>query len=144
MSTTPTVSYNLINAYICCLKRFCNYKGRACRSEYWFTMLAMLIFSILSIICCGVVGVIIPDVVAIVGSGVVATVGLVIGFIFCTVFFNSVLSVTVRRLHDTGRSDWNLLWVFVPYIGWLVLLIFLCLGSGEPNRYGEGPASPEA
>lgn len=136
MSTTPTVSYNLINAFICGLKRFGNYKGRACRSEYWFTMLAMLIFSILPIICCVVVEMIIPDVAPIVG--------LVIGIIFCFVFFNSVLPVTVRRLHDTGRSDWNLLWVLVPYIGCLVLLIFLCLGSGEPNRYGEGPASPEA
>lgn len=136
MSTTPTVSYNLINAFICCLKRSCNYKGRACRSEYWFMMLAMLIFFILLIICGGVVGMIIPDVAAIVG--------LVISIIFCFVFFNSALPVTVRRLHDTGRSDWNLLLVFVPYIGWLVLLIFLCLGSGEPNRYGEGPASPEA
>lgn len=136
MSTTPTVSYNLINAFICCLKRSFNYQGRACRSEYWFMMLAIQIFLILSMICCGVVCMIIPD--------VVATVGPVIGIIFCYVFFSSVLPVTVRRLHDTGRSDWNLLWWIFPPIGWIVLLIFLCLGSGEPNRYGEGPASPEA
>jgi len=50
------------------------------------------------------------------------------------------LSVTVRRLHDTDRSGWWLLICFVPFIGWLVLLIFLVLeGKRARNRFGPDP-----
>ena len=33
-------------------------------------------------------------------------------------------SIAVRRLHDAGHSGWNLLWGVVPFIGWLVLLVY--------------------
>ncbi|XPE67493.1 DUF805 domain-containing protein [Shigella flexneri] len=39
--------------------------------------------------------------------------------------FLPVLALAIRRLHDTDRSGaWALL--FVPFIGWLVLLVFSC------------------
>ena len=34
------------------------------------------------------------------------------------------ISILVRRLHDTDRGAINLLWLFVPIIGMVVLLIF--------------------
>ena len=37
------------------------------------------------------------------------------------------LGVSVRRLHDTGRSGWWLLISLVPLIGAIVLLVFLIL-----------------
>ncbi|UUF17656.1 Inner membrane protein YhaI [Escherichia coli] len=38
--------------------------------------------------------------------------------------FLPVLALAIRRLHDTDRSGaWALLF-FVPFIGWLVLLVF--------------------
>jgi uncharacterized membrane protein YhaH (DUF805 family) len=48
--------------------------------------------------------------------------------------------VTVRRLHDTGRSGrWVLLYL-VPVFGWLVLLCFMVLeGDPRPNFYGPSP-----
>ena len=49
-------------------------------------------------------------------------------------------AVTVRRLHDVDRSGWWLLAWFVPMIGWVVVLVFLCLdGSVGRNRYGRDP-----
>lgn len=50
------------------------------------------------------------------------------------------IAVTIRRLHDTGRTGWWWLIVFVPVIGWIVLLIFMVLDSdaGE-NQYGPSP-----
>jgi uncharacterized membrane protein YhaH (DUF805 family) len=39
------------------------------------------------------------------------------------------LAVTVRRLHDTGRSGWWYLINFVPVIGGIWLLILLCQRS---------------
>lgn len=42
------------------------------------------------------------------------------------------ISVTVRRLHDIGKSGWwCVLWLFpVPILGWLVLIPLLC----KPSR----------
>ena len=42
------------------------------------------------------------------------------------------------RLHDAGKSAWNLLWLLLPVIGWTVLLVLLCLPSEKgPNKWGD-------
>jgi len=70
----------------------------------------------------------------------------------CLVFFIYLLgtllptiSVTVRRLHDTGRSGWNYLWYFLPVLGGLVML-FLLVGESDAgaNEYGEPQKYPNA
>ena len=50
------------------------------------------------------------------------------------------LAVSVRRLHDIGKSGWWFLILLVPFIGAIVLLIFFCLDS-QPggNKYGSNP-----
>ena len=49
------------------------------------------------------------------------------------------LSLSVRRLHDTGRSGCYMLLGFIPF-GSLVLLIFFCQDSNpESNIYGPSP-----
>ena len=57
----------------------------------------------------------------------------------CLIFFIPGLAVSVRRLHDTGRSGWWLLLAFIPYIGSIALLIIFCIGSDEDNKYGSKP-----
>ncbi len=130
MSTTPTVSYNLVNAFTCCLKRYAKFNGRACRSEYWFLTLALAIIGFIV----GFVGILT------VGEELTKA---IIRIIQLGLFLPS-LAVAVRRLHDTGRSAWNLLWWLLPVIGWILLLVYYCQGSREPNQYGEGPDGPEA
>ena len=52
------------------------------------------------------------------------------------------LAVSVRRLHDTGRSGWWLLVVLVPLVGWLIVLYFMVQpGETAENRYGPDPKS---
>ncbi|MCQ2378538.1 MAG: DUF805 domain-containing protein, partial [Victivallaceae bacterium] len=48
----------------------------------------------------------------------------------------------IGRLHDTGRSAWNILWIFFPVVGTIVLLVFF-LQKGTPgaNRFGAPPLS---
>lgn len=50
------------------------------------------------------------------------------------------VAVGVRRLHDTGRSGWWTLIIFVPLIGALALIYFAVRDS-EPgdNAYGPNP-----
>ena len=50
------------------------------------------------------------------------------------------LAVSVRRLHDIGRTGWWLFIYFVPVVGPLLLLYFFVQPSDEaPNRYGPVP-----
>jgi len=50
------------------------------------------------------------------------------------------IAVTVRRLHDQDKSGWMFLLVFIPFVGGLILLVFMLLdGTRGPNRYGPDP-----
>jgi len=50
------------------------------------------------------------------------------------------IAVTVRRLHDQGKSGWFYLISLVPYVGGFIVLVFMCLeGTPGPNEYGENP-----
>ena len=50
------------------------------------------------------------------------------------------LAVSARRLHDSGRSAWWVLLLFVPVVGVVTLIVLYCF-DGEPgdNRYGPDP-----
>ena len=52
-----------------------------------------------------------------------------------------VLALYVKRLQDTGKSGWNVLWLFIPIIGALYLLAVCGFVPGEEkaNYYGENP-----
>ena len=70
-----------------------------------------------------------------------------IGVIFFGLYFIYMLAalipgwaVAVRRLHDTGKSGWWWLIVFVPFIGAIVLIVFWVLDSAPgANQYGPNP-----
>jgi hypothetical protein len=53
--------------------------------------------------------------------------------------------VGVRRLHDTGRSGWWLLIGLIPFVGWIILLVFFVQDSqsGQPAR-ARHPKGPSA
>ena len=130
MTTTPTVSYNLVSSVKSCLKRYVQFSGRACRSEYWYWQLALFILGL-----------------------IVAIIELAMGYedqsspistLIDLALFLPGLGVFVRRMHDIGRSGWNFFWALLPIIGWIILLVYCCKASGEPNQYGEGPATPVA
>lgn len=54
-----------------------------------------------------------------------------------------IIAVSVRRLHDGGRTGWWWWLNFLCFIGPIILLIFYILpGTPGPNRYGDGPAQP--
>lgn len=138
MSTTPVASYNLINAFTSCMKRYVKFDGRASRSEYWFWVLANCLIGMGS-------GFLVGMILAVSGNlDAAESVGNLLDLILTIIFFLPGLGVTFRRLHDTGHSGWNLLWALLPVIGWIILLVFYCTGSSAANQYGEGPAAPEA
>jgi uncharacterized membrane protein YhaH (DUF805 family) len=123
-----------MNWYLGVLKKYADFSGRARRKEYWFFVLFNLIIScVLSVI----------DV--FVGTyNAAAGIGILAGLYALAVLIPGI-AVTVRRLHDTGRSGWWILIVLIPLVGWIVLLVFMFLDS-QPvtNAYGPSPKAGEA
>ncbi|NLX26725.1 MAG: DUF805 domain-containing protein [Lentisphaerae bacterium] len=64
----------------------------------------------------------------------------VIGYIYSLAVLIPGIAVSVRRLHDTGRSGWWLLISFIPLIGAIVLIVFMATdGAPGDNQYGTNP-----
>ena len=118
------------NWYMQALKKYAVFSGRARRSEYWFFVLWYVIISI----GCGVLD-------AILGTRSAQGVGL-LGTLYGLALLIPSLAVTVRRLHDTGRTGWWILIGLIPVLGWIVLLVFMLLDS-QPGSNEHGP-SPKA
>ena len=56
--------------------------------------------------------------------------------------FLPLLSVSIRRLHDLGKSGWVLLIVLIPIVGAVLLLFWFTLdGEAIENDYGHIPSN---
>jgi len=115
--------------YLGVLKQYAVFKGRARRKEYWFFILFNLIASLVLTVVDFMTGSLDAEL----------GMGLLSGLYSLAVLIPS-LAVTVRRLHDTGRTGWWLLIGLIPLIGAIVLLVFMLLDS-QPgdNEYGANP-----
>ena len=116
-----------------CLKEnYCNFEGRSPRSEYWwFTLFGVLLGIVTSVLD------------GFLGTYTVTSSGETIGFInliFLLAMLLPSIAVAVRRLHDTDRSGWFYLLIFVPLIGSIILIVFFVQqGTNGRNRFGDDP-----
>lgn len=117
-----------MNWYVSVLKKYVEFSGRASRTEFW--MFALINF---------VIGIVLGIIDGVIGTKGAYGLGALGGLYNLAVLLPS-LAVAARRLHDTGRSAWWLLLLFVPIIGWVVLLVFYILESQTgDNEYGPSP-----
>lgn len=109
---------------------YCVFTGRASRSEYWwFTLFVAIVGWI------------------IVGFGGIGFTGdspstgaMIVAYVWELFILLPSLGLIFRRLHDTGRSGWNICWSFLPLIGTIILIVFFCQPSQPgPNKYGPEP-----
>lgn len=114
---------------------YANFNGRARRKEFFMYSLIHALCYIPFFILMGIGAASESTTLMMTGLGLT-------GFLVL-VFIIPTLAVSVRRLHDTGRSGWFYLLSMVP-IGNIVYLIFL-LQEGDPcsNEYGEDPKANE-
>src|SRR6187402_1361182 len=104
-------------------KRYADFRGRSTRTEYWLFVL----FYLIVYVACLLVGT---------ASGS-ENASVALASLFALGSLVPSLAVAVRRLHDTDRSGWNILWGFLPIVGTIVVLVFLCLPSTPgTNRFG--------
>jgi len=65
-------------------------------------------------------------------------------FLYSLIVMIPGLAVTIRRLHDIGKSGWWYLIAFVPFVGGLILFVFTLLDSEPfPNQWGLDPKAAE-
>ena len=99
---------------------YCDYASRSRRSEYWFFVL----FDFLVIFAVGLIFGVIFGLI-----GIVQVVPAIVAIVELVLFFGFMLPLSVRRLHDTGKSGWFILLGLIPFVGGIILLIFFCLDS---------------
>ena len=121
----------------CVVKKYCDFSGRASRSEFWWFTLGTFIVSyvwqfIMSLL---------------IGSAVTFNTDGTFHFKAIQLLFYipslalmlPSIAVTVRRLHDVGKSGWWYLLIFVCCIGGLYILFLNIQDSEGDNEYGPRP-----
>ena len=154
MNALPKVGF--LTALLNGFKNYINFRGRTRRSEYWYFLL------VTNIITCFFIILLIlffekviyktnynpadyPDYDLYENFAdhkhtekILIIIGVFAGFI--AIVMLPVISATVRRLHDIGKSGLFIFIALLPVIGDLVLIYFLCQDSEERlNEYGPSP-----
>ncbi len=120
------------------LRRTFDYSGRSSRAEFWWWMRVLFRAVLVSSVAMVVIEMVVQSVLdlgmlvfaALVNSGILVA---VLGFF-------PAMSLTVRRLHDTGRSgEAMLVWFVAPLFAWIVFLgiawvtLSIALVGGDPS-----------
>jgi uncharacterized membrane protein YhaH (DUF805 family) len=105
------------------LQRFAKFDGRAGRGEFWWFVLANLLVYI--------------------ALGILIQISGIFWVIYALYWLATLIpsiAVAIRRLHDTDKSGWLMLIALVPFVGGIILLVFMILeGTAGPNQYGPAP-----
>ncbi|SUZ71263.1 uncharacterized protein METZ01_LOCUS24117 [marine metagenome] len=118
-------SMKLVEHYIGGLLKYAEFSGRASRGEYWW-------FTIANTILAGIFWLL----------GNLGGPVSILSLLYLIAVLVPNLSITVRRLHDTGRSGWWLPLGLVPTPLVFIILFFMCQrGHSEENRYGPPVSS---
>lgn len=122
-----------MNWYLKVLRNYAVFNGRSRRKEYWMFLLFQLIFAAIAGIIDNILGT----------TFKIGEQNLPYGYlylIYSLAVFLPGLAVSVRRLHDVGKSGWFLLIALIPIIGaiWLLVLFITDSNPGE-NEYGSNP-----
>jgi uncharacterized membrane protein YhaH (DUF805 family) len=122
-----------VNWYLEVLRNYIGFHGRARRAEYWMFIIVNIIFTY-----------VLGTIDRIIGWKLVGDSG-VLASLYGVLIFLPWWAVQFRRLHDTDRSAWWLLLILIPFIGWLIIILFNCQrGTQGENRYGPDPLEEPA
>jgi uncharacterized membrane protein YhaH (DUF805 family)/cold shock CspA family protein len=118
------------------MANYANFHGRARRKEYW----GYLLFYTIGATAIGIVALFLDGSAGNLDGGEtpVVTLGLWGLLVLATVIPS--LAITIRRIHDIGLSGWFWLLGLIPYIGWLIILVFALVPSQKhDNKWGPVP-----
>ena len=120
--------------FLTVLARWKDFQGRSTRREFWMYTLVLTLLSVLL----GVLDLIL------LGEEAALTQLFTLSNAFSLITIIPGLSVSVRRLHDIGKSGWWLL-VILTVVGAFLIIYWNCVASDEgENAYGAGSISDGA
>ena len=118
------------------MKEYANFSGRARRKEYWMFTLFYVIILIIAAVLDNVIGTAFNFGGTNMGYGWLY-------ILIALAHFIPALAVSVRRLHDLGKSGWNYLIGLIPLVGGIILLVWFCTnGQSGENKWGANPKEP--
>ena len=128
-SKEPSTRRNVMRWYLAVLKNYVGFKGRARRKEYWMFFLFNVIFTIVAVVLDNILSITIQGL----GYGPIY-------IVYALAIILPALAVSVRRLHDTGRSGGFIFINLIPLVGVIWYLVLVCTkGDVGPNNYGDDP-----
>lgn len=110
----------MFNAVKTSFSKYVKFEGKASRSEYWYFWLFCFCIETIPIILAFIID-----------KDVISLSLLAVSFLYCIVSFLPMLSAAIRRLHDIGKSGAYFFISFIPFVGGLILLYFLCQKGNE-------------
>lgn len=118
-----------MNWYAQVMKKYADFEGRARRTEFWMFYLINFGIQLLAALMDYLLGTTLGEM----PYGVIY-------ILYGLAVFVPSFAVSVRRMHDTGRSGFMLLIIFIPLIG-AIWLLFLSLTDSQPgvNKWGPNP-----
>ena len=106
-----------MNCYTDYWKRYCDFKGRSTRTEFFVpTIINNVVNGLISLVImltCGLI----PSI--------------VYGVIFFVVTFLPTSGLGGRRFNDAGISNWNWFWLLCPIVGCINLIFYICQPSKD-------------
>jgi uncharacterized membrane protein YhaH (DUF805 family) len=119
----PLQMMSISDSVVNVLTNYGDFNGRASRSEFWWFFLASFVAYLIT----GFIDALV--------FGFELTDPTPISFILQVAIFIPTLTVSVRRIHDHGKSGW---YVLIPFYN---LYLFIVDGEAIPNAYGPPPTN---
>ena len=104
-------------------QNYANFNGRTNRHDFWLAMLGVILLAAAVGFCAGIVAVIIRVDISTITSVIVNLATIV-----------PLLAMYTRRLHDINKSGAWIFISFIPLVGSIILLVFLCMPSVDENN----------
>ncbi len=124
-------------------RRYADFEGRSRRKEYWMFQLLQIIVLTLVIGLMFAGGMAMTDMGE--APGALFWLGVVLLVIYGLGSIIPAIAVQVRRFHDQDKSGWMCLLGFIPYVGGIIIIVFMCLdGTRGSNRFGPDPKDPNS
>ena len=116
--------------------KYATFSGRASRSEYWWAYLGYFVIATVLQIFAIIGGIILID------AGEIALLPTLIALVGIFALIIPTIAVSVRRMHDTGKSGWMLLILIIPCIGFILWIVWMVEdGQAHDNAYGPVPTN---
>lgn len=120
------------------LRRYADFSGRSRRKEYWMFFLLIFIIGVTLGLITGTFTAT-SDPTNAFQMATWSSSSILLGLFYLAIFIPA-LAVQVRRFHDQDKTGWLVLLNFIPFIGGLIVLVFMCLeGTHGENRFGPDP-----